>query len=140
MNLPQAMPTRVIPIIPAKADTTAATPTMATEPAGSACGSSEESFALMVLGESMLPEFAEGDIIIVEPDGQLQDRSYVIARTGDEWALRQLLLHAGRWWLRAHDPRIADLACPDLGVIRGVVIQKRSAGRRRHSKNYIEPA
>jgi SOS-response transcriptional repressor LexA len=134
MSVENPVPTtrqRVIPISPAAESIGSA---------GSACASSEESFALMVLGESMQPEFAEGDIIIVEPDGLLQDRSYVIARIGDEWALRQLLQHAGQWWLCAHDPRIADVACPDMGVIRGVVIQKRIAGRRRHSKNYVEQA
>ena len=35
--------------------------------AGSCTGA--ESFALMVLGHSMAPEFNEGEIIIIEPEG-----------------------------------------------------------------------
>jgi hypothetical protein len=31
-----------------------------------------ESFALMVLGHSMAPEFNEGEIIVIEPDGLAQ--------------------------------------------------------------------
>ena len=34
-----------------------------------------ESFALMVMGHSMAPEFLEGEIIIIEPDGLAQDGS-----------------------------------------------------------------
>lgn len=105
--------------------------------AASACASSDEAFALMVLGESMLPEFAEGDIVIAEPDGLLRDGSYVIARHDDDWVLRMLRQHQGSWWLHAHDPRIADQPCADPADIRAVVIQKRSAGRRRNSKSYV---
>jgi SOS-response transcriptional repressor LexA len=123
---------RIIPIAPA------GTSAAASAPAGSACASTEEVFALMVLGDSMQPEFAEGDIVIVEPDGLLQDGSYVIAHSGDEWLLRQLRQHAGQWWLHAHDRRLDDVPCPDLQAIRGVVIQKRIAGRRRNSKSYVE--
>ena len=39
-----------------------------------------ESFALRVLGDDMAPEFNEGDIIIVEPDGALKDGSFVLAQ------------------------------------------------------------
>ena len=35
--------------------------------------SAGESFALMVLGHSMAPEFLEGEIIIIEPDGLAAD-------------------------------------------------------------------
>ena len=39
-----------------------------------------ESFALMVMGHSMAPEFLEGEIIIIEPEGLVKDGSYVLAR------------------------------------------------------------
>ena len=39
-----------------------------------------ESFALRVLGDDMAPEFNEGDIIIIEPDGALKDGSFVLAQ------------------------------------------------------------
>ena len=32
-----------------------------------------ESFALMVMGHSMAPEFLEGEIIIIEPEGLAKD-------------------------------------------------------------------
>ena len=35
--------------------------------------SSAEPYALMVLGDSMLPEFEEGEIIVVEPSGLVKD-------------------------------------------------------------------
>ena len=50
-----------------------------------------ESFALMVLGHSMAPEFNEGEIIIIEPEGLARDGSYVLAWHGEEWTFRQLL-------------------------------------------------
>ena len=37
-----------------------------------------ESFALMVLGHSMAPEFQEGEIIIIEPEGLAKDGSFVL--------------------------------------------------------------
>ncbi|MFN3397540.1 MAG: S24 family peptidase, partial [Sulfurimicrobium sp.] len=43
----------------------------------SAC-SSGEPYALMVLGDSMLPEFEDRDIIVVEPEGVARDGSYVV--------------------------------------------------------------
>ena len=39
-----------------------------------------KSFALRVLGDSMAPEFNDGEIIIIEPDGALRDGSYVLAQ------------------------------------------------------------
>jgi phage repressor protein C with HTH and peptisase S24 domain len=42
------------------------------------CAASEP-FALRVLGDSMLPEFAEGVIIIIDPAGTIRDGCYVMA-------------------------------------------------------------
>ena len=44
----------------------------------------------MVLGDSMVPEFAEGDVIVIEPDGLATDGSFVLANPGGEWTFRQL--------------------------------------------------
>ena len=49
----------------------------------SGCDSGSESFALMVLGDSMVPEFNEGEIIVVEPDGATRDGSFVLAFVGE---------------------------------------------------------
>ncbi|HEX6018003.1 MAG TPA: S24 family peptidase [Burkholderiaceae bacterium] len=96
-----------------------------------------EPFALRVLGDSMLPEFAHGDIIVVEPDGALHDGSFVLARVGEEWVFRQLARSAEGWRLRALNEAFAEQALPDLAAVRGVVIQKAVPGRRRLSKRYV---
>lgn len=104
-----------------------------------ACSGSE-SFALRVLGDDMAPEFVEGEIIIIEPDGALKDGSFVLANLADEWIFRQLRRNDVGWSLRALNPERTDLPelpLPDLSPVRGVVIQKAVPGRRKLSKFYI---
>ena len=100
-----------------------------------------ESFALRVLGEDMLPEFREGDIIIVEPDGALRDGAFVLARPGGDWMLRQLVRRGERWALRALNPAACstapELPLADLTEVHGLVIQKAVPGRRRLSRSYL---
>ena len=99
-----------------------------------------ESFALQVLGNDMAPEFNDGEIIIVEPDGLLKDGSFVLARHGDEWLLRQLRRRADGWALRVLNPAFPErreILLADLSSVHGVVIQKAVPGRRRASKFYI---
>lgn len=97
-----------------------------------------ESFALRVLGDSMAPEFVEGEIIIVEPDGALRDGSFVLAQHGGEWIFRQLrAAPGGGWLLHALAPAWPDLPIDGLEAVRGVVIQKAVPGRRRLSKSYL---
>jgi len=100
-----------------------------------------ESFALRVLGDDMLPEFREGEIIIVEPDGALRDGSFVLARPAGEWMLRQLARRPeGGWCLRALNPpraAPAQIALADLSCVHGVVIQKAVPGRRKLNKSYL---
>ncbi len=100
--------------------------------------SGAESFALMVLGDSMEPEFVEGDIIVIEPEGLAIDGSYVMAWLGDEWIFRQLSGSEGDWKLRALNPRYPAASIPDLSVIKGVIIQKSKPGRRKAVKRYVE--
>lgn len=97
-----------------------------------------EPFALMVLGDSMLPEFAEGEIIVVEPEGLASDGSYVVAQHDDEPILRQLLSREGRWWLHPLNPRYPDAELAGLEAVRGVVIQKSRPGSRRSRKSYVD--
>lgn len=100
------------------------------------CGGGEV-FALRVLGDSMAPEFAEGEIIVVEPDGALRAGCFVLARVAGEWTFRQLARAGGQWHLHALNPAYADQPLPDLAAIHGVVIQKAVPGRRRLSRRYI---
>jgi len=98
---------------------------------------SAESFALMVLGDSMLPEFAEGEIIVVEPDGLATEGSFVLAWWDGEWIFRQLARDGPQWRLRALNPAYPDVPIPGLEPVRGVIIQKSRPGRRRASKRYV---
>ncbi len=104
---------------------------------GDASCSGAESFALMVLGDSMLPEFESGDIVIIEPEGVARDGSYVLAYWNDEWLFRQLTRTGASWSLCALDASIQPIALPDLQAVRGVIIQKAKPGRRRASKRYL---
>lgn len=113
----------------------AATP--AVDAALEAC-SSAEPFALMVLGDSMEPEFLEGDIIIIEPEGLARDGSYVMAWLDGEWIFRQLVGREGDWKLRPLNPKYPTARIPDLSVIKGVIIQKAKPGRRKALKRYVE--
>ncbi len=108
-----------------------------TEPADDAGCSGGESFALRVLGDSMAPEFNEGEIIIIEPDGALRDGSYVLAQVRGEWTFRQLIRAGEGWCLRALNPAYAEQPLPDLAAVHGVIIQKAVPGRRRQTKHYI---
>jgi SOS-response transcriptional repressor LexA len=109
---------------------------MAPEPASGACGGGE-SFALMVHGESMAPEFLHGEIIIIEPEGLAKDGSYVLARHQDEWTFRQLVRADHGWCLHALNAAFPDQPIADLSPVKGVIIQKSLPGRRRASRRYI---
>jgi len=124
MNRDKPFPIPVVPARPADA-------------ALDAC-SGAESFALMVLGDSMEPEFVEGDIIIIEPEGLATEGSFVMAWLADEWIFRQLARDTGGWKLRPLNPKYASAPIPDLSVIKGVIIQKSRPGRRKATKRYID--
>ncbi len=100
--------------------------------------SGAESFALMVLGDSMVPEFEDGDIIVIEPEGLATDGSFVLAFWQDEWFFRRLVRGDDGWLLRALNPRYPDIALPDLRPVRGVITQKSRPGRRRALKRYVD--
>ncbi len=96
-----------------------------------------ESFALRVVGQSMTPEFDDGDIVIIEPDGLVEDGSFVLAEHAGEWIFRQLCRDGDAWRLHALNPAWPDLALPGLDAVRGVVIQKAVPGKRRATRHYI---
>jgi len=100
--------------------------------------SGAEPFVLMVLGDSMLPEFEEGDVVVIEPEGLAGDGAYVLAFHNDEWIFRQLVRNNECWLLRPLNPHYAELPIADLTPVRGVIIQKSKPGRRRAMKRYVE--
>ncbi len=106
-------------------------------PDGDGC-SGGEPYALQVLGDSMAPEFADGDIVVVEPDGLATDGSFVVARGADGWTLRRLSRGPGGWELRALNPAYPSEPIDGLDAVHGVVVQKGRPGRRRSIKRYVE--
>lgn len=116
---------KVIPIAPAA------------QAAVSHCDGAEP-FALMVLGDSMAPEFVEGEVVVVEPEGLATDGCFVVAQHDGEWTMRQLVRSGAAWELRPLNPAYASCAIPDLSPVRGVVIQKSLPGRRRALKRYVD--
>ena len=125
MTAPASSPRRTIPITPAGDDE------------HGACSGSE-SFALLVLGDSMAPEFAEGDVIVIEPEGLATDGAYVLARHTDEWIFRQLVAAGDGWQLRPLNPRYPTVDLGDLSAVRGVVIQRTTPGKRKSTTRYGE--
>jgi SOS-response transcriptional repressor LexA len=126
---------RRIPIRPLEA-TPGTPPAAAQAPELEACASAEP-FALMVLGDSMQPEFDDRDVIVIEPEGLASDGAYVLARVADEWIFRQLVRAGERWRLQPLNPAYPSIDLDDLSPVRGVVIQKSRPGRRRAAKRYV---
>ena len=106
-------------------------------PTGADC-SGAEPFALMVLGDSMAPEFVEGEVIVVEPEGLASNGSFVVAQVEGDWMLRRLVRREEGWRLCALNPAYPPTDIADLSPVRGVVIQKSRPGRRRSIKRYVE--
>lgn len=103
--------------------------------AASACASGEP-YALMVLGDSMLPEFNEGEIIVIEPEGIARDGSYVIAFVNEEYIFRQLIQHPEGWMLKPLNPVYPNIPIDGLDVVKGVIILKKKPGKRSEQKAY----
>jgi DNA polymerase V len=99
------------------------------------CATSEP-FALRVLGNSMEPEFVEGHIITIEPDGVLKNGSYVFAVYEEEYIFRQLLIENGRYFLKPSNKEYPTLEIAELSAIKGVITQ-RSGSRRKEHKRYV---
>lgn len=96
-----------------------------------------EPFALQVLGDSMEPEFNDGDIIIVEPAGRIFDGCYVIAWHNDEHIFRQLMIRAKRWFLKPLNENYETVEIAGIEAIKGIITQKRHPRRRSIRKSYL---
>ncbi len=93
-----------------------------------------EPFALMVLGDSMTPEFVEGHVIIIEPGGEVKKGSYVFAVYEGEYIFRQLHIENGQYFLKPLNDKYPMLEVSSLDAIKGVITQR--SGRRRKEKKY----
>lgn len=97
----------------------------------SQCGN--DPFALQVLGDSMEPEFKDGNIIVIDPDGVVENGSYVFAVYGDEYIFRQLLIDEdGQHYLKPLNEAYPTLKIAGLHAVHGVVSS--GGGLRRHER------
>lgn len=104
--------------------------------AGDSC-SGRDPVALMVLGDSMVPEFVEGEILVIEPDHPVSDGSFVIAWLNEEYIFRQLIADGqGGWRLHALNPAYPDASIAGLDAVKGVVTHKKKPGSRKSVKYY----
>jgi len=66
-------------------------------------------FALRVEGDSMEPEFHDGEILIVNPHTEALPGDFVVVRnSGGETAFKQLKLYGESWVLHPLNPRYED--------------------------------
>ena len=105
---------------------------MSIESSGS-CSESEP-YALRVLGDSMLPEFAEGVIIIIDPAGAIRDGSYVMVEHDNEYIFRQLRIVDDKYYLQPLNDLYDTVEISGQEVIRGVITQK--AGKYRKDRKH----
>lgn len=100
--------------------------------------SGNELVALMVLGDSMEPEFIEGEILVIEMGMAAADGSFVVGTANEEFIFRQLKRNAqGGWILHALNPAYHDIAISGLDTLKGVVTHKRNARSRKSVKYYV---
>lgn len=97
------------------------------------CG--REPFALRVIGDEMTPEFKDGCIIIIDPEGLASDGSYVMAHHDGGYIFRQLVFGESVYYLKTLQEGHAVIEIDDLGSIEGVVIQQ-ATRRRADRKHY----
>lgn len=83
-------------------------------------------FALVVHGDSMEPEFAEGDILTVDPGRAYSSGSYVVVKNGEEATFKQLMIDGSSVYLKPLNNRypIKDVTGLNIRIV-GVVIEKR---------------
>lgn len=104
--------------------------------AGPGC-EDKEPYVLMVLGDSMEPEFKEGDVVVIEPGSHYHDGSYVVAYHNDEYIFRQLRVIKDRMYLMPLNPNYVTEQIDGPGAIKGVITQKKGRGGRHNRKNYV---
>ena len=86
----------------------------------------ENVFALLVMGDSMEPEFHEGEFIIVNPHVESLPGDFIIVKNPDgEATFKQLKKYGNRWVLHPINPRYHDMEVRrgDFRVI-GKVVKK----------------
>jgi SOS-response transcriptional repressor LexA len=104
----------------------------------SGCSSeNSEAYALRVMGDSMLPEFSDGQIVIVDPAYPLSSGAFVVVDYGGEVILGQYRVADERKRLLFLNADYAPLVLVPPYQIKGVVTQR--AGRRRSERKHYSP-
>lgn len=89
---------------------------------------SSSTFVLRVRGASMEPRFHDGDLIVVDPQVEARNKSFVIVRMDDskEATFKQLILEGDRRYLKPLNPQWPDPIIEINGnaTISGVVVFK----------------
>ena len=100
------------------------------------CGS-DELYALMVMGDDMMPEFKDGAIIVIDPSGQPADGKYVVAEVEGEYTFRQLVVEEQDFYLRSlKQPELKEALVMGREAIKGVVVQQNGPSRRRKDRKH----
>jgi len=94
-----------------------------------------EPFALRVIGATMLPEFTDGDIIIVDPGHPLCDGAFAVIEYNDEVFFGQYLEKQETKWLNFLNDEQNNFELGSDFIVKGVITQ-RSNGRRKYLKHY----
>ncbi|MCP3850695.1 MAG: S24 family peptidase [Gammaproteobacteria bacterium] len=96
--------------------------------------SGREVFALRALGDSMVPEFEHGTVIIIDPEAVVKDGSYVIAKVKGDFIFRQLRMHNDKYYLQPLNDLYETIEIDGLDDLEGVIVQ--SGSRRKNMKKY----
>ena len=104
---------------------------------GGCSSENSEAYALRVVGNSMLPEFSEGHIVIVDPAYPLSSGAFVVVDYGGEVILGQYSIEGVHTRLVFLNADYAPLMLVPPYQIKGVVTQR--AGRRRTERKHYSP-
>ena len=96
-------------------------------------------YALQVQGDSMVPEFPAGAIIIIDPAADPASGRYIACDYRGKTVLRQLIIDGERRLLKADNPNYPTVEVTAPLKIHGVVAQKtvKLKGQRRQVKHYF---
>ena len=84
----------------------------------------KDGFALRVHGDSMQPEFADGDIIVIDPHAPQDAGCYVVAVHDNQATLKKLVYDGTTPYLKPLNPQYPMLSWDESTRIVGVVKQK----------------
>lgn len=96
--------------------------------------SGKEVYALRALGDSMVPEFEHGTVIIIDPEAVVKDGSYVIAKVDGEFIFRQLKIRADKYYLQPLNDLYETIEISGLDALEGVIVQ--AGNKRKNMKKY----